>query len=85
MKWQIVLARSAEKDLRRLSNEARTRVGRAIRTLEEDAFPSASKRLKGRDELRLRVGEYRVLYTLNHGAHVLTISAVGHRCDVYRW
>ncbi len=84
MKWRIVFARSAEKDLRRLSAEARTRIGRAIRDLEEEAFPSGSKRLKGRVELRLRVGEYRVLYTLDQPAHVLTISAVGHRRDVYR-
>lgn len=84
MKWRIVFARSAEKDLRRLSAEARTRIGRAIRGLEEEAFPSGSKRLKGRDELRLRIGEYRVLYTLDHPEHLLTVSAVGHRRDVYR-
>ncbi len=57
MKWRIVFARSAEKDLRRLSAEARTRIGRAIRDLEEEAFPSGSKRLKGRVELRRRVIE----------------------------
>jgi mRNA-degrading endonuclease RelE of RelBE toxin-antitoxin system len=58
MKWRVVFARSAEKDLRNVSAEARMRIGRAIRNLEEDAFPSGTKRLRGREEFRLRVGDY---------------------------
>ena len=84
MKWRIVFARSAEKDLRKLSTEARRRIGRAIRKLEEDAFPSAAKQLKGREELRLRIGDYRVLYVIARGDKVVTVVAIGHRRDVYR-
>ena len=82
MKRRVVFARSAEKDLRNLSAEIRLRIGRAIRKLEDDAFPSAAKRLKAREELRLRVGEYRVLYVVRD--EELTIMAIGHRRDVYR-
>ena len=82
MKRRIVFARSAEKDLGNLSADVRTRVGRAIRKLEDDAFPSAAKRLKGREEFRTRVGEYRVLYIV--GPEVVNIVAVGHRREVYR-
>jgi mRNA interferase RelE/StbE len=84
MKWRIVLARSAEKDLARLSSETRLHLGRALRALEDNPFPPAAKPLKGREQLRLRVGDYRVLYVLDHGAHLLTIVAIGHRRDVYR-
>jgi mRNA interferase RelE/StbE len=84
MKWRIVLGRSAEKDLAKLSSEMRLRVGRALRALEGNPSPPAAKRLKGREESRLRVGDYRVLYVLDHGAHLLTIVAIGHRRDVYR-
>jgi mRNA interferase RelE/StbE len=81
MKWRIVFARSAEKDLRNLSSEAQRRIGRAIRNLEADAFPPGTKRLKGREEFRLRVGDYRVLYIIAEGADTLTIVAIGHRRD----
>jgi mRNA interferase RelE/StbE len=84
MKWRVVFARSAQKDLANLSAETQLRIARAIRSLEEDPFPASAKRLRGREEARLRVGDYRVLYTLEHSVRVITISAVGHRSDVYR-
>lgn len=84
MKWRIVFARTAEKELAKLSDENKLRVGRAIRALTENPIPPASKRLKGQREFRLRVGDYRVLYILEHGRGILTIVAVGHRSEVYR-
>ena len=84
MKWRIVFARTAEKELAKLSSEIAQRIGRAIRALEHDPVPASAKRLKGREEFRLRVGDYRVLYLLDHEDHVLTICAIGHRRDVYR-
>ena len=82
MTWRVIFARSAEKDLKSLSADVRSRVGRAIRRLEQDAFPPAIKRLKGREEFRMRVGDYRVLYVVS--SEVVTIMAIGHRRDVYR-
>ena len=63
MKWRIIFARTAEKELAHLSSEMRLRLGRAIRLLEDDPIPAPVKRLKGRAEFRLRVGDYRILYT----------------------
>jgi len=84
MKWRIVFARSAQKELAKLSSEIGLRIGRAIRALEHAPIPGSAKRLKGREEFRLRVGDYRVLYVLDYKDHVLTICAIGHRSDVYR-
>jgi len=84
MKWRIIFARTAERELARLSSDARLRVGRAIRSLEDDPISASTKRLKGCREFRLRVGDYRVLYRLEHENRVLTIVAIGHRRDVYR-
>jgi mRNA interferase RelE/StbE len=84
MKWRIIFARPAEKELARLSSEMQLRLGRVIRSLENDPIPAQVKRLKGRTEFRLRVGDYRVLYTIDQESRVLTISAIGHRREVYR-
>jgi len=50
MKWRIVFARTAEKELAKLSSEIGQRIGRAIRALEHDPVPASAKRLKGREE-----------------------------------
>ena len=84
MKCRIIFARTAERELARLSSDAQLRIGRAIRSLEDDPISASTKRLKGRREFRLRVGDYHVLYRLEHENRVLTIVAIGHRRDVYR-
>ena len=50
MKWRIVFARTAEKELAKLSSEIQLRIGRAIRALEHDPVPASAKRLKGRED-----------------------------------
>lgn len=84
MKWRVVFARSAEKELSKLSGEMQLRIGRAFRSLETDPFPASAKRLKGREEFRIRVGDYRILYAVEHKSRLLTVSAIGHRREVYR-
>jgi mRNA interferase RelE/StbE len=84
MKWRILFAHIAEKELARFSSETRLRLGRAIRALRDDPIPPLAKRLKGRAELRPRVGDYPVLYTLDHSGSVLMVPAIGHRREVYR-
>jgi mRNA interferase RelE/StbE len=84
MKWRVGVARTAEKELAKLSTENQLRVARAIRSLEDDPVPATAKRLKGREEFRIRVGDYRVLYIVDHKSRFITISAIGHRREVYR-
>ena len=47
MKWRIVFARTAEKELAKLSSEIGQRIGRAIRALEHDPVPGIGKTAKG--------------------------------------
>jgi mRNA-degrading endonuclease RelE of RelBE toxin-antitoxin system len=54
MKWRIVFARTAEKELAKLSSEIGQRIGRSIRALENNQVPALAKRLKGREEFRLK-------------------------------
>jgi mRNA interferase RelE/StbE len=84
MTWRIFFTRSAEKELARLSPDVQARTARVIRSLEEHPIPAKAKRLKARSEFRIRVGDYRILYTLDYGERIITISAIGHRRDVYR-
>lgn len=54
-----------------------------IALLARDPRPPASRVLKGRDALRLRVGHYRVIHTIRDDALVVDVVTVGHRRDLY--
>lgn len=82
MRYQIVLEKPAQKFLKRLNRTDKERVLRAIYKLPES---ENIKRLKGhQDLLRLRVGDYRVIYTVNNGKLVVCVVDIGNRGDVYK-
>jgi len=56
----------------------------AIVSLGENPRPTRSKKLAHRPELRIRVGDYRVVYVVDDVRRTVTICGVGHRRDVYR-
>ena len=76
---------SAERELRNLSKYLITRIGKAIESLAANPFPRQSAKLLGSENAyRLRVGEYRVVYTVDNDASCITIFRVRHRKNVYR-
>ncbi len=84
MSFEVRLKRSAEKELDQLPAKIRERIERRLLLLEDSPFPSGAKRLQGNERFRLRVGDYRVLYEVDHAAQVIQIVAIGHRGEVYR-
>jgi mRNA interferase RelE/StbE len=84
VKYQVRIIPSAEKDIDRLPALIHRRISREILLLEDNPRPTGAKKLSGREEYRLRAGDYRVLYTIDDEGHVVTIFGVGHRREVYR-
>ena len=84
MPYQIVIKRTAEKELDALPAGLRDRIVARLLRLEENPRPSGSLKLQGQDAYRLRVGDYRVLYIIDDAAQAITIFAVGHRREVYK-
>ncbi|MGI9088446.1 MAG: type II toxin-antitoxin system RelE family toxin [Chthoniobacterales bacterium] len=84
MSWRVELQRSAEKELKRVSAQNRARIIEALRRLEAEAFPSGGRKLQNRDGFRIRVGNYRILYTVDSDARVVRVTAIGDRKEVYR-
>jgi mRNA interferase RelE/StbE len=84
--YRLKVERRAFKQLEKLPRADRMRVTEAILALEENPFPPGKKRkrLEGTGGLvRLRVGDYRVLYeVLDDEIHIL--GAI-HRRDLDRW
>jgi len=70
--------------LRKSHNRDAEKIIAAIASLAENPRPALSKKLVHRPELRLRVGNYRVLYLVDDVLCTVTICAIGHRREVYR-
>lgn len=84
MKYEIRILRSAEKEMEKLPQIVRNRISNRILSLETNPRPKGAKKLSTRDEYRLRVGNYRILYTVSDSESAVIIIAVGHRREVYR-
>lgn len=84
MKYQIQIKQSAEKELNALPARTRNRIAKRILRLEANPRSPGVEKLQGQEAYRLRVGDYRVLLTIDDKAKIVTIFAVGHRRDVYR-
>ena len=81
----IEISRTAEKQLKKLNRDNQRRVVKAIVALAEDPRPQGSRKLAGYDDVfRIRVGPYRVLYSVSGKKLVIIILKIGHRKNVYR-
>jgi mRNA interferase RelE/StbE len=82
-RYRIELRPAAVKALRRIDARDRTRLQGVIALLGEDPRPPGARALQGRPGLRVRVADYRILYTVDDGVLVVVVVTVGHRRDVY--
>lgn len=83
--YEIEITRTAEKQLKKLPGEDQRRVVKVVLELADDPFPRGSRKLSGyEDVFRIRVGRYRVLYSVSEKTLVIIILKIGHRRDVYR-
>lgn len=85
MSYRITITRGAAKTFRGLHPQVAARLTAAIHELAEDPHPAGSLRLSGGDgELRIRVGDYRVIYDVQEDELVVLVLRVGHRREIYR-
>jgi len=81
--YRVELRPAAVRAMRKLDPPLRHRVHGAIALLAQDPRPPAARALKGRPGLRIRVGDYRIIYTVNDDVLLVVVVTLGHRRDVY--
>lgn len=62
----------------------RERVAAAIDALGAEPHPHGAVRLAGRDDYRIRVGDYRIVYAIDDEARLVLVARIAHRREVYR-
>ena len=83
--YHVLLERAAEKDLARLAVGIHKRIIAAIQNLARNPRPPGCRKLAGsKNDWRIRVGDYRVVYEIADEIRIVRVNRVRHRREVYR-
>ena len=82
--YEVRLHREAARSFRRLHEPLRGRIADVIDGLAREPRPRGAERLAGRDDFRVRVGDYRIVYAVDDDLRVVIVARIAHRRDVYR-
>lgn len=84
-RYTVFLKPAAERALKKIAQPALRRIARAIDNLGITPRPSGVTTLQGEPGLlRIRVGDYRIIYTVQDDVLTVLVVTVGHRRDVYK-
>ncbi len=85
MKWRTRFEPGAQADIRKIDRRAAMTILRKLAEVEADPYGYSTTELVERPGVRrLRVGDYRVFYTLDKGELVVWVIAVAHRSTAYK-
>jgi len=84
-RYRVLMSRRASKQLSRLDRSEQQRIRAAIDLLAINPRPPRAIPLRGQDGVhRVRVGDYRILYSVADQIRVVSIIRIGHRRDICR-
>lgn len=85
MEYSVQLIPAAIRQLKRLPQNDKRRIRDAIDGLASDPRPSSAKKLvHTKDQWRVRVGNYRIVYEIHDDRLWVLVIRIAHRKDVYR-
>jgi mRNA interferase RelE/StbE len=84
-RYSIQVSATAEKQLRKIDGVDQLRIIRAIKKLAEEPLPRGCRKLAGYEQVwRIRVGTYRIIYSIYRKEIIIIILKIGQRRDIYR-
>ena len=79
--YKIIIKKKAKKFIDKLPMPTKKKIIEAINLLP---YGSDIKQMKGHDDLfRLRVGDYRIIYTVDNGELIVYVIGAGNRGQIY--
>jgi len=82
---QILIEKHAEKDLNSLPRDVFNLIVKRIVSLKDNPWPTGVRKIIGsKNDWRIRVGDYRVIYEIDDKSRVVKVFRVKHRKEVYR-
>ena len=84
VKYSLEIKQSAQKELDAPGETLFTRIDRKILALAGNPRPAGCIKLRGyKDQWRVRVGDWRVLYIIDDAAKLISVMRIAHRREVY--
>lgn len=85
MTYQVEIETTAAKQIQRLQRADQKRVMIAINALSNEPRPHGCTKLSGTDDsYRIRVGSFRIVYVIDDELHIVSVTRVAHRKEVYK-
>jgi mRNA interferase RelE/StbE len=82
--YDVALTSSAERELKKLSGQWTARIVPRLENLASNPRPFGCKKLiGGHYEWRIRVGDHRVVYTIDDTELLVEVTRIRHRSEVY--
>ncbi len=83
--YSVQIEKLAWDELMAIPERMRERIFAALEALETEPRHARVTKLSGYDDLyRIRVGDYRIIYSIEDQVKIVLVEKVGHRSDVYR-
>lgn len=82
-KYTVSLTKRAEKQLDKLPDLIAEPIFKSLDALAYNPRPHGYKKLKGREAYRIRVGVYRVIYSILDKVLIVEVIDIGHRKEIY--
>ena len=83
--YKIEWKQSAKKELKKLKKAVIPRIIKAVKSLSINPHPTGSRKLQCSEHLyRVRLGDYRIVYSVENKIVLIEIIRIGHRKDIYR-
>jgi mRNA interferase RelE/StbE len=84
-RYSVEISRTAERQLKSIPHADQRRLATAMLALATDPRPHGSRKLSGyEDVFRVRIGRYRILYSVSDTVLIVIVLKIGDRKDVYR-
>ena len=84
-RYTVFLKPAAERALKKIAQPTLRRIAKAIDNLGTNPRPPGVTALQGEPgALRIRVGDYRIIYTVQDDVLTVLVITIGHRRDVYQ-
>ncbi|MDA7853422.1 type II toxin-antitoxin system RelE/ParE family toxin [Porticoccaceae bacterium] len=83
-KYKVTFKKSVAKDLRNIANRDVQRILAQIDLLADNPRSEGCLKLSNKQQYRVRVGLYRIIYEIQDARLVVQVVKVGHRTNIYK-
>lgn len=84
VEYKILFKNSVWKDFESIPKRELIKILERIESLSKNPRPNGSQKLSSQERYRIRLGRYRVLYSIQNEELTVWVVKVAHRKDVYR-